>query len=113
MVTNKEMFARMEGVPEEQVDELYAIWFETCLPDEVKDGMRAENIVASDKMAMRMVIATHGYDTARKALLALPLSPDHDGSRHRDHEGFPLIRRDLVTLRREALNLADFWDSRR
>lgn len=110
MVTNKQMFEAMENVPQEQVDEIYALWFETCVPDQVKDAFSAENIVANDKMMTRMLIAQHGYGTAKKAIQALPLSKEHDGSRHTDRDGFPLVRRDLGTARRDAVELAGYWD---
>lgn len=100
----------VEGVPDEQVEEIYRAWFDTCVPEQLKERFSTPNVVLSDKLAARLLVAQWGIDIARKAIAALPLSPEHDGSRHKDHEGFPLVRRDLVTARHDALELAGYWD---
>lgn len=106
--------AAVDAVPDEQVRELWEMWVSTCpLPEEIRDAFREDPARTSDMLGMRIAIAKLGYETARKAVLAMPVSPDHDGSRHRHTDGNPLVRRDIGTLIADGHNLADFWDSRR
>lgn len=103
----------VEAVTDAQVDEIYSMWFDTCLPDEAKEAAGSERIVFQHRFATRLLIAEWGMEKSRKIVMALPLSPDHDGSRHRDENGSRLIRRDLSTARKDGGQLIEFWDSRR
>ncbi len=103
----------VEAVPDEHVEEIYQLWFDTCLPDEVKEQASTERVATQHRFAARLLIAQWGMDTARKAIKAIVLSPEHDGSRHRDEHGNRLIRRDLTTARLEAPNLVDYWDNKK
>jgi hypothetical protein len=101
----------VENVPAEQVDELHGIWFATCVAEEAQDVHRNPSQEYSDKFGIRRSIARHGYETTRKAILALPLSKEHDGSRHKGPDGVnPLIRRSVGDLLRDAEELAGYWD---
>ena len=101
----------VEKVPAEQVEELYGIWFATCVAEEIKEFHRDPAHEYSDKFGISLSIARHGYETTRKAILALPLSKEHDGSRHKGPDGVnPLVRRSVGDLLRDAVELAGYWD---
>jgi hypothetical protein len=103
----------VDAVPDEQVDEIYSTWFETCMPDEVKEAWSDSASVTQHKLQARLLIAQWGIEVARKAVAALPISPEHNGSRRKAPDGGRLLRQDLTTARIEAPDLADFWDNRK
>lgn len=109
MVNKAEMTA-IENVPDEEVQTIWDLWITTCVIEESVAAEMNDSRLISAKLKIRMGIARWGYKMMHKAIQALSVSPDHDGSRHK-YEGSPLIRRSLSDLVENAPNLADYWDS--